>query len=162
MSATLDARRALEEFDGGAHSLPVDPVSIARSLGINVFTAALDNTLSGFIAKLADGGDTNIFLNSEHAAVRQRFTCAHELGHYFAIQKAQEPKATYFHRRDSLSACGTNSEEIYANQFAAELLMPEARVRELHRLGLDAYGLAKKFHVSFDAVNHRLKNLRLV
>ena len=158
------AHRALEVFNDGQGSskLPVDPVSIARSLGINVFQAKLENTLSGMIAKLSPDGDTNIFLNTEHAPVRQRFTCAHELGHYFAIRNdPNRAAATFIHRRDSLSACGANSEEIYANQFAAELLMPRQEVSKATSLGMDVYARALRFNVSLDAMSLRLRNLNL-
>lgn len=157
------AQRALSVYHGGdSYGIPIDPVQIARSLGINVFASKLDNSLSGMIAKLGADGDVNIFVNSEHAAVRQRFTTAHELGHYFAKQELPDADvATYIHRRDSLSACGTNSEEIFANQFAAELLMPAAEVRRLKSVGFDLMALASRFNVSLDAMTLRLKNLSI-
>lgn len=157
------ARRALDAYSAeyGDAGLPIDPVSVARSLGINVYSAKLENSLSGMIAKMSSDGDVNIFFNSEHAPVRQRFTVAHELGHYFAIQEEPNPKEAYIHKRDGVSACGTSSEEIFANQFAAELLMPQEHVSRLFNLGLDRIGLAQRFHVSLDAISHRLKNLRL-
>lgn len=156
------AQRVLAAHPDGGNALPVDPVQLARSLGINVYSAKLENNLSGMIAKLDVDGDVNIFLNSEHAPVRQRFTCAHELGHYFSNQQFPDAETrTYIHRRDSLSACGTHGEEIFANQFAAELLMPADRVQELHGIGFDAMLMASRFHVSYDAMVNRLKNLRL-
>ncbi|NQX22679.1 ImmA/IrrE family metallo-endopeptidase [Curtobacterium sp. VKM Ac-2852] len=164
-SAAQAARRVLESFrvsDPNAPDLPVDPVRIARSLGINVYSARLVPTLSGMVSRLDPQGGTDIYLNSEHAPVRQRFTTAHELGHYFAVEDQPGGDAKVFvHRRDSLSACGTNSEEIFANQFAAELLMPEADVQRLHGLGLGSIELARRFNVSLDAMNFRLKNLHL-
>ncbi|QQD75886.1 ImmA/IrrE family metallo-endopeptidase [Curtobacterium sp. YC1] len=159
------ARRVLEtylESRPSAPMIPVDPVQIARSLGINVYSARLVPTLSGMISRFDPEAGTDIYLNSEHAPVRQRFTTAHELGHYFAVEEhAGGEQKVFVHRRDSQSSCGTNSEEIFANQFAAELLMPETEVRRLRALGLDALELARRFNVSYDAMNFRLKNLRL-
>jgi len=61
---------------------PVDPVAIARSLGINVYAAELENSLSGMIVRTHYAGGVDMFLNNQHAPVRQRFTAAHEIGHY--------------------------------------------------------------------------------
>jgi Zn-dependent peptidase ImmA (M78 family) len=128
-------------------------------VGINVYKTELENTLSGMLAKVRPGVDPDIFLNSEHAPVRQRFTCAHELGHYFAMQSGSEGPDTYIHRRDAVSACGIDSEEIFANRFAAELLMPAAEVRRLRSLGVDEFEMARRFNVSLDAIRIRLSNV---
>ena len=148
--------------NGEPHAYPIDPVEIARSFGINVYKSRLSNTLSGMIGRRDHGAETDLVINSEHAPVRQRFTTAHELGHYFAVtqdaQRAQEP---FLHRRDQLAACGTNHEEIFANKFAAELLMPTNEVRRLHRVGKSAPELARYFRVSLDAMSNRLSNLGL-
>lgn len=160
-AASVIASRALDVFYGGSAPLyPIDPVQIARSMGINVYSAKLANTLSGMIVKATPEGDVSIFLNSEHSPVRQRFTCAHELGHFFAIQELPDASTrAYIHRRDSLSACGTDGDEIFANQFGAQILMPSESVRDAHGLGMDVYALAARFHVSIDAMKFRLKNL---
>jgi len=60
-----------------------------------------------------------------------------------------------------LASCGTSRQEIFANQFGAELLMPEDEVQQLHRLGLDEVAMARRFNVSLDAMRFRLVNLRL-
>lgn len=163
MTASAAAQETLRAYHrGGATRLPVDPVAVARSLGINVYQSLLPNTTSGMIAKVADEYGTDILVNSEHAPKRQRFTVAHELGHYTAIMndshRASQP---FMHKRDSLAACGTNSEEIFANQYAAELLMPADEVRRAHRVGASVYQLAAKFDVSVDAMSFRLINLGL-
>jgi Zn-dependent peptidase ImmA (M78 family) len=162
-TASAIADRAVAVFHGGsAATYPIDPVQLARSVGINVYSVKLANTLSGIIVKATPDGDVSIFLNSEHAPVRQRFTCAHELGHYFAIQELPDAATrTYIHRRDSLSACGTDGDEIFANQFGAQLLMPAESVRDARLLGMDSYELAARFHVSIDAMKYRLRNLGL-
>lgn len=63
-------------------------------------------------------------------------------------------------RRDTLSAAGTDPEEIYANAFAANLLMPEYEVRRLRR-GKRAsdLDLALRFGVSREAAKRRLADL---
>lgn len=163
-NAVQAAQSTLGAYTQGAPvAVPVDPFAIARSLGINVYEATLPNTLSGMIGRMHESGEIDIVVNTEHAPVRQRFTVAHELGHYFAIMA--DPKrsdAPFIHRRDQLAACGTSQEEIFANQFAAELLMPGSEVKRLRATGMDTPRLASHFKVSFDAMNNRLKNLGVI
>lgn len=158
------AASALEPFIGPNDTIfwPIDPVIVARQLGINVFSADLPADVSGYIVKRTESSAPDIFLNTEHSPVRQRFTCAHELGHYFAIlNMGDRAPATYVFRRDALASCGTDGSEIYANQFAANLLMPEKVVRELAGSGLDVIEIARELHVSVDAMTLRLRNLGL-
>lgn len=164
MTAMQAAQSTLAAYtQGNPVSLPVDPIAIARSLGINVYEAAMPNTLSGMIGRMRESGEIDIVVNTEHAPVRQRFTVAHELGHYFAIMAdPARAEAPFIHRRDQLAACGTSQEEIFANQFAAELLMPATEVRRLRQTGMDTTRLASHFRVSYDAMTNRLKNLGLI
>lgn len=158
------ANQVLEGFRDlfGGLPYPIDPVHIARDLGINTYSVKLDNSLSGLIAKSSKDEAPEIFLNSEHAPVRQRFTCAHELGHYFHnLTKSGPRMESYVHRRDARSACGTHHEEIYANQFAASLLMPEELVKDLLAEYRSPVRVAKELQVSLDALNHRMKNLNI-
>ncbi|WP_160467890.1 ImmA/IrrE family metallo-endopeptidase [Clavibacter michiganensis] len=158
------ARHALDVFYDGRAQAPTDPVFIARGLGINVWQSLMDNSLSGMLAKLSPNpdGDIDLLVNSNHAPVRQRFTVAHELGHYYSILRTNpELDLTFMFKRDDVSSCGVSSQEIYANKFAAELLMPSKSIDALWP-AMDAVSLAATFQVSLQAMNHRLKNLRLV
>lgn len=143
-------------------TLPVDPVVVARSLGINVYNSTLGPSVSGMIVKRDPDDDPDIFLNDEHSPVRQRFTCAHELGHYFGnFTWNGERKRVYTHRRDALSACGTDVEEKYANAFAANLLMPAEEVKRLRGMGHDAVEMSRAFWVSVEAMGNRMRSLGL-
>jgi Zn-dependent peptidase ImmA (M78 family) len=144
----------------GLLTLPVDPVAVARLEGINVYSVDLENGLSGLINK-DPGEDPEIFLNANHAPVRQRFTCAHELGHYFDMVFNNGPDEYYFERAH-LAQCGTDRQERFANGFAAGLLMPEQEVREFVRMGVKTPEMALRFHVSVLAMENRLKNLTLL
>jgi Zn-dependent peptidase ImmA (M78 family) len=159
------AQSALRAFhDGAPISLPIDPVVIARDLGINVWHNAMENQLSGMLAKLSaePTADIDMVVNQSHAPVRQRFTVAHELGHYFSVlRRYPQLETTFMFKRDDASSCGVYQDEIYANQFAAELLMPEDAVRMFWQ-SMDANSLAATFNVSPQAMNLRLKNLSLV
>ena len=141
-------------------SLPIDPVRIASELGIDVIEADLPPNVSGALIKDVDS-DPQIFLSARDSDNRKRFTCAHELGHYVYRTNSAEPSYQYVDFRDPRSASGTNSEEIFANQFAAELLMPEEEVRGCWAKKIPVFLMAKMFGVSDDAMNFRVRNLGL-
>ncbi len=104
--------------------------------------------------------------------MRQRFTVAHELGHW-ALHPGRLlifDRPMRVNRRDSVSAMATDREEIQANAFAAALLMPERLVRQsVSELpaseGRDpdraAARLAGLFDVSTLAMSFRIINLGL-
>lgn len=150
--------------DPGRTRLPVDPFYIAKTLGIGVY---LDNTLAsnvaGMLVKRAGYDDPEILLNPDDSRNRQRFTCAHELGHYNKrAQTGDDQEWRYVDERNFLSSQGTDPDERYANQFAAALLMPTDEVWDRAKSnGSDVAALAAEFGVSADAMNFRLINLDL-
>lgn len=146
---------------GSAIRLPVDPISIARALDIDVYLADLGPDNSGQIQKRA-GGRTQIFLSRLDHPNRQRFTCAHEVGHFVRRRPDLDTTFEFVDRRDWRSAMGTEVEEVWANQFAAELLMPESDIRSHWDAGVRSlYTLAERFGVSKQSMDLRLRNLRI-
>lgn len=142
--------------------LPVDPFAIAKQLGIKVFVDHnLSPEVSGMLRKRAGYADPEILLNANDSRNRQRFTCAHELGHYNQrVKDGLDEAWEYVDKRDSLSSQGLRPDEIYANKFAAELLMPRKAVQA--RAGdPNPASLALDFGVSADAMRYRLENLGL-
>jgi Zn-dependent peptidase ImmA (M78 family) len=105
--------------------------------------------------------------------VRQRFTIAHEIGHYVMHVKNSTHSRLFIDRyvafRDDESSAGNDWQEVEANAFGAALLMPALLVREeikKRKLDLDDEDdlstLAKQFHVSPSAMSYRLVNLGLL
>lgn len=154
----VSARKVLDILWNGV--FPVDPVVIAKQLGLRVITGPLPEDISGVLVKRS-GQDPAIILNERDSRNRQRFTCAHEIGHYIYRLETDGDHYEYIDRRDTLSARGVNEEEIFANRFAAALLMPEDEVRVLAEGGEPRYLMAIYFGVSDDAMRFRLKNLGL-
>jgi IrrE N-terminal-like domain len=158
-------------------SAPVPVEKIARSLGVEIRKSPAEETLSGFILRDSKTGKATIGVNSNQHANRQRFTIAHELGHYFLHPgRSVHVDENYMAGlkvswRNAESSEGTNVEEVEANLFAAELLMPAALLRD----DLKPYGtldfldgtsleetlnaLAKKYRVSKQAITYRLGHL---
>ncbi len=161
--AERDARELREDVrrrDSRVAQLPVDPIRIAGALGIEVFTARMRAGVSGTLSKTA-GEDPTIYLNRYDSENRQRFTCAHELGHYVRRTAQGDLDYDFVDARNKLASTGRDPEEIYANQFAAELLMPAALVKQEHKRGAGPVRLALRFGVSDDAMGYRLDTLGL-
>ncbi|HEY4248477.1 MAG TPA: ImmA/IrrE family metallo-endopeptidase [Lacunisphaera sp.] len=107
-------------------------------------------------------------MNANHSEARQRFTIAHELGHFFL--HAGDPvfvDQSFVMMRDTASSEGEKVEEREANLFAAELLMPAKlivkEVEDMDDIDIVDDGkigrLADKFGVSVQAMSFRLANL---
>jgi len=141
---------------------PVPVEIIAQTLGIDVKYEATDDDLSGALIRKPEG--VVIGVNSTHHSNRQRFTIAHEIAHFILHKGIKLHVDEDF--RVNLRDGSVNIEEIEANAFAAELLMPTEFVeRETQRLGrIDQRGvenLARRFQVSSRAMEIRLTNLGL-
>jgi len=140
--------------------LPIDPVKIASAAGVSVYARGGFGDghypYSGFYRRMENGVPALEF-NMSEAPVRQRFTVAHELGH-FALGHEDSPRDS-----GNFYASGDPKERM-ANKFAAELLMPGSLIRQYYNSGAaqSVEALAQLFGVSRDAMGYRLINLGLV
>lgn len=137
----------------------MDPFVIADALEMHVAQDRLDPDVSG-ILQLPEKGRPLIHLNSADGRRRRRFTCAHEIGHYF--KRVEEDSHTeHIYYRDETASKGTDVDERFANAFAAALLMPEHVVAQRVALGQGEAEMADYFEVSEAALVNRLKGLGL-
>jgi Zn-dependent peptidase ImmA (M78 family) len=152
--------------------IPVD--KIAKEIGIQIKLDKVDADLSGFIVR-DKGKRALIGANKSHHPNRQRFTIAHELGHYFlhaghTVHLDEGRLAYTVNLRNSDSSKGEDNDEREANLFAAELLMPAKFLRQdLDGVELDLLedskflsDLANKYRVSLQALTFRLTYLRYI
>jgi hypothetical protein len=161
-------------------SAPVPVEEIVQSLKIEIRKSPAEDSLSGFILRDGATGKATIGVNSSQPRNRQRFTIGHELGHYLlhtghSVHVDERSAAGLkISLRNEESSDGKNVEEIEANLFAAELLMPASFLQE----DLKEYGtldfldegslddvlqtLAKKYQVSKQSLTYRLVNLEYV
>lgn len=143
----------------GVTGPPVDVEAVAKSLGFLVLPYPLPDSTSGltFIEREVK----TIGVNSAHAAVRQRFSAAHELGHYLSGHESYDHGQAYIEDRPNwLDPQGR--QEIEANEFAAELLMPEQFLKaDLAKMGLDVSALAQRYNVSEQTMWIQLIDLKL-
>lgn len=151
----------------GISTAPVNVEGIASSLGILLRRTPAEDQVSGFLFK-QKSGPTVIGVNSLHHPNRQRFTIAHELGHFILHDFDDVHVDEYVMKlRSPESSTGENKDEVEANRFAAELLMPEGILeQEIARLGVQDVSndramqqLAKQFQVSVQAMSNRLMTL---
>lgn len=142
---------------------PVDPVQIASRNGLKVLETSLPEDVSGALIK-EEGKDPIIVIEASDSTQRKRFSCAHELGHYFRRVSAGDiqNKYEYVDFRNGKSKDGEDAEEIFANQFAANLLMPDREVKSVWREEKSALQAKRYFGVSESAMSYRLKTLKLV
>ena len=168
-SAERRAEALLAQFAVRAAPVPVE--HLALRLGLTVERAQLGDDVSGILV-IRDGRGL-IGVNAAQVPTRQRFSIAHEVGHFLLHPRAMQvfidkqftrPYLAAF--RDATSATGEDRREREANAFAAALLMPETLVRDaVVRLALDVEDeaavaqLAKRFEVSQQAMTFRLVNL---
>lgn len=161
---------------------PVDVFVVAKFLKAEVVQQQhTDDELSGFLYKDPHKSEAIIGVNKCHHINRRRFTIAHELGHLMLhsftdvhIDKSGSGGIGLVRLRHKLAHEGIDSDEVEANYFAAELLMPssmlERDVKDIQNIEalnekdskavLD--DLAKKYQVSSQALNIRLVKLGLL
>lgn len=147
--------------ESGALTLPIPVETVAMNSQIRI-SRAPSSEFSGMLIR--KDGYALIGINSGESSVRQRFTVAHELGHFYL----HEEKDTFIDFRDKKGTTSQTPREKQANMFAAALLMPRKLIEvDVKQLGKDGFTedeldrLAKKYDVSADAMRYRLINLNL-
>jgi len=165
--------------DHGISSAPVPIEALAHALGADVRKSPAEDPLSGFLLRDPNSRRAVIGVNSKHHPNRQRFTLAHELGHFLLHQGERvhvdrSDQAFLLKLRSDEASTGTDVEEIEANLFAAEILMPAALLKAdladndaldvLDETAMEKVlkALAKKYLVSTQALTYRLINLGLI
>jgi Zn-dependent peptidase ImmA (M78 family) len=162
------AAQVLQEAGIAGPAVDVEELAV-HTLGVTVRFEHLEPSVSGMLYRANE--DAVVAVNSGHAAVRQRFTIAHELGH-FKLHQGRPIIVDHLVRarvnlRDRESSLATSKEEIEANGFAAALLMPAEWIFEdvEQRLKMKPArmipDLADRYSVSTQAMELRLINLGL-
>ena len=161
-----EADGLLEKF--GVENPPVAVELLAEFLGIRVVYKPYEDgdDVSGMLYR--GEGRPVIGVNSAHHIHRQRFTIAHEIGHFVLHEGKMYVDTPTVRFRDSISGLAIDNEEIEANGFAAELLLPRKFLERsldglFKRKVRDRKGIVEKlsseYKVSSQTVEFRLKNL---
>jgi IrrE N-terminal-like domain len=163
-----DLRRAADAAHGVLESLPsiklpIDPLAIARGLGIEL-RGVVQQKIDFSGCLMHAGGRWGILYRDDIPVPGfRRFTVAHELGHF---EIAAHHAAIFSGAAMHVSESGFTSHLWYeqeADHFAAELLMPEELFRAAIRdttIGLPAIKqLAEKFNTSLTSTAIRYAKL---
>jgi hypothetical protein len=134
---------------------PVSLRDVVSAINLEVVRAAGEPFFCE--AALEPVGDGHrIVLHGPSSERRRRFPIAHAIGHFVLHPHRLAPQ------RGGGGNAAWQAQEREADQFAAELLMPESLVREAVLLrGPDADRLADRFDVSRKAMQTRLRWLGL-
>lgn len=171
-------REAIDNFANGIwdvfnlESNDIDLESFVKNIGGTIETRdELPNGADGMLRKTSnDVTDHNfeISVNKELSSQRIKFTIAHELGHLFLHcgyivnkEKWDAVDLTYYKNEQS------DENELEANEFARDFLMPEDRFREFimdhsHDNRIDMNLVANNFNVSLGAAINRARQLGII
>ena len=160
----MNLSEKLEIVNEFRESVPVDVEGLARALGLVVHRAFLSDDLSGMLAPMGEG-TYRITVNAHHPPTRQRFTIAHELGHFLLhkhlIGSGVDDDGVY---RSTSAGVYKNiaigpKEETEANKVATTILMPYDLIERFKKdEGVDTpKRLAEAFGVSEHAMSIRLR-----
>lgn len=154
-------------------SPPINVEQLAKHLGLNVIAYDFGEEISGTL--VIENGKGYIGYNPSHPKVRQRFTIAHEIGH-FQLHNSTKNEQIFVDKDFIVKYRNANNytiaelkHEQEANAFAAALLMPKEFInRELSKksnANIHEYGLiesfSKLFNVSVHAMTYRLTNINM-
>jgi Zn-dependent peptidase ImmA (M78 family) len=126
-------KRLVKELLDNANAVepPIDVESIARSRGVSIQFEQFDRDVSGVLVRDASG--SVIGVQKIQSDTRKRFTIAHELGHLMLhdgelIHVDRSFRANF---RKEAAKEPRDVEEIEANAFAANLLMPKEMIERV-------------------------------
>ena len=148
-------------------SAPVDLEAIFADLGIGYCEKTIRTGESGWIERT--GEHFEVVVNASDPAARRRFTAAHELAHYLIHRDLMDHGARMMRHTDRLYGDADDNpnspfkphHEVQANKLAAQIIMPAPLIREKFAENPNHVALAAEFEVSAQAMEIRLKTLRL-
>lgn len=154
MTPDYFAEKVLEEHWN--NTIPVNPIHIAENMGISVYSSQSIKYIGEF---LYDQDKPVILFRSSGNSRQDRFTIAHELGHFVMGYKHPHKDTN-----SSFDISNFIPDEKDANYFAATLLMPKSCVEfAIHRGNLTSVEeLCNYFDVSTTAMRIRLTNLGIL
>lgn len=155
-AARIEAEKLAKEMKVSEY--PVDVTAIAEKLDIEVTPVTfIDDRTSGMIIADAEKQTVEILIADSEDFERQRFTIAHELGHYKERKIANDDDYSFVEKRHPDSY---DLHEFYADEFAGNLLMPARVICDLYEADKSVSAMATFFGVTPSAVRKRLTRLK--
>jgi Zn-dependent peptidase ImmA (M78 family) len=163
MQAAESAGRLLDEL-GIEITRQIDVFSICEELGLWLAFMPMDGLLGAFVPE----GTGGVLITEKRPIPVQRYTAAHELGHW----RLEHGHGLALDGEEHVFGTTQAERERLAQVFAASLLMPPALVLSLlGRVGLggdksigprDAYYVAREAGVSYEASVRQMGNLQVI
>ncbi|MGB0682758.1 MAG: ImmA/IrrE family metallo-endopeptidase [Magnetovibrionaceae bacterium] len=158
-----------EQAPGMPDLVPIEKV--AEELEIAEIRYEFIENLDGALVTDEEKSIGSVLINKTLSPERKRYTIAHELGHFLNPYHTPPPSGRFNCSAEDLAKSDKSSpdkrvqQEVEANRFAAELLMPRKRfIKKVRRLmGLDlehVLQLAGDFGVSKEAAARRYVKLQ--
>lgn len=147
----------------GAEKSPIRVNDIAKLLSIEIIPYNFPDNFSGVIREIK--GHIVIGVNKNHHLNRQRFTIAHEIGHYLLGHSMSHSIGLTNDVIIGEKSAIEIDKEKEANCFAAELLIPKTMLAsdiEKFRGKIKIPDLAKMYEVSDQAMSIRLLDTGLI
>lgn len=163
LQAADSAGRLLAELNVDA-TRQVDVFSMCEDLGLWLTFMPMDGLLGAFVPEGAGG----VLITDQRPITVQRYTAAHELGHW----RLEHGHGLALDGEEHVFGANPIERERLAQVFAASLLMPPPLVLSLlARIGIadhgpvgpkDAYFVAREAGVSYEAAVRQLHNLDVI
>ena len=146
----------------------IDIFQSLHDLGVTV----LCRPLSGFLGAYIPGEVSGILVSNKISPARQRFTAAHELGHYYLNHQKNSIDTEELFRNLQFEPNSCPEFEYEADSFAAEFLIPKSLIAQISRkqswnktdfLNPEiTYQLSLRMGVSFSATKYALVSHGLI
>ena len=145
--------------------------AVAKGLDIDEIRAELLTNFEGALLTNNERSIGKILVNTNSRRHRQRFTIAHELGHFLNLAHRPTTGESFLCSKLEIAAVNTGRkssqtrheiQEQEANRFAIELLAPKKRVEHLSRdqpCFHDIQAISAEFDISKQAAAHRYVEL---
>lgn len=163
LQAAESAGRLLDEL-GLDTTRQVDVFSMCEDLALWLTFMPLDGLLGAFVPE----GSGGVLITDQRPITVQRYTAAHELGHW----RLEHGHGLALDGEEHVFGATPQERERLAQVFAANLLMPPPLVLSLlSRIGVgdhgpvaprDAYFVAREAGVSYEAAVRQLANLQVI
>lgn len=157
--ADAELRAAAALSHSGEHHIPIAADLVAAANGIAIIDyKPMPDDHSEYLVMLTEDGLAGLVVNKRHAETRQRFSIAHGLGHLLLERHAGQPTLIAIANRRSHSY---EYIEHLCDHFAACVLMPRTLVGAAWREGIRGPALARRFWVSPQVAEIRVRELGL-
>ncbi|MFT8913455.1 ImmA/IrrE family metallo-endopeptidase [Zymomonas mobilis] len=148
--------REANSLTNGYSAPPIPVREIAENAGVDVIFSSFGGA-SERVAGFCDFEARRLYVNSNDIITRQKFTMAHELGHWILHREFFESHPAEYRVLPRFHKPVSNHFEREADIFAANLLAPAALLRPVRELG--AAALSSIFGVSRTMMELRLKEI---